>query len=177
MNRRDERRKRNAEELAEVLGEMDGYVARTKGLLVYRIGRRGAALLFFCLLDIVYGYSLLNPLPAERRAAAVRYIDSIAPLTFWGVLWFIAAALCGFFAFRLNDRIGFAAAVSIKMMWGLLFLGGAFVGIERAYVSAALWLCLAAWVAIIASWPEPPIPIKRRRTPPAPSQPPESTGG
>lgn len=124
--------------------------------LAERVGRRGAALLFFALLDAVYAVSLLAPDRTSRRTATTLFVDSVAPLWVWGLLWAAAGVVCLAHAFRMSDRVGFAAAIAIKTVWGLLFVFAGFAGVSRAYVGAAIFLCMAVWVAIISSWPEPP---------------------
>lgn len=119
------------------------------------VGRRGSALLFFCFLDFVYAYSLFNPAPEIRRSPTATFLNEVVPLWVWGCIWLAAGIVCGVQAFSQRDRYGFAAAMAIKVLWGLIYLMLAFAGFERAYVSAALWLCLAGWVAIISTWPEP----------------------
>jgi hypothetical protein len=121
-----------------------------------RVGRRGAALLFFALLDIIYAFSLFSPPAEARRSPTLHYVAAVLPLRVWSVLWLGTGIVCLVNAFRVSDRVGFAAAIAIKMIWGMLFVGGVFVHLDRAYVSAAIWLCLAGWVAIISTWPEPP---------------------
>ncbi len=118
------------------------------------IGRRGAALLFFAFLDFIYAYSLFNPAPEVRRTATVLFVEGLLPLWVWGAMWLAAGICCLTNAFRANDKVGFAAAIAIKTLWGLLFVVAMVAGLERAYVSAALWLVLAGWVGIIATWPE-----------------------
>lgn len=127
--------------------------------LRFRIGRRGASLLFFALLDIIYCISLLFPPKEAQTNPTFVFIKSVAPLGLWAALWAAAGILCLRDAFRASDKVGFAAAIAIKVLWGLLFIAGMFLHVERAYVSATIWLCLAGWVAIISSWPEPP-PLK-----------------
>ncbi len=119
-----------------------------------RIGRRGAALLFFSLLDLIYAYSLFNPAPEVRRSAGLLYLQSLLPLWAWGIAWGGAGIACLIGAFMKSDKWSFACAIGVKSLWGFIYLGAALVGLERAYLSAAIWLCLAVWVAIIASWPE-----------------------
>lgn len=123
--------------------------------LRYRIGRRGCALCFFALLDFVYAASLLSaPLSA---IASYRFLSSVLPLPVWAALWAGVGLLCLAQAFMLSDRLAFAAASLIKVVWGVMQLIGWLVaGIDRGYVSAAVWLALAAFVAVIAGWPEPP---------------------
>lgn len=127
--------------------------------LLHAVGRRGAALLFFALLDMIYSYSLFNPAPEYRTNPSFKFFQDLLPLPAWGTLWGVVGLICLFNAFRSSDKVGFAAAIGIKVMWGLVYVVGAFYGLPRAYVSATIWLCLAGWVAIISTWPEPP-PLK-----------------
>ncbi len=119
-----------------------------------RVGRRGAALLFFALLDSIYAFSLFNPATEARRSGSVRFVGDLLPLWVWGLMWAAGGLACFVGAFMKSDKWSFAAAIMVKTMWGLLYLGAALVGLERAYLSATIWLCLALWVAIIAGWPE-----------------------
>jgi hypothetical protein len=122
----------------------------------HRIGRRGTALLFFAFLDLVFAFSLFRPLPDAQRNTGTVFINHLAPLWLWGLLWLAAGLLCLIYAFRSEDRVAFAAAIAIKVLWGLVYaLGGILVHIERAWLAAAIWLSMAGWVYIISTWPEP----------------------
>lgn len=143
----------------------------TRRVLVCRIGRRGAALLFFAFLDVVYSLSLYFPAPAVKQTPSIAFVEAVAPLPMWATMWAIAAVLCFVSAFRTNDKVGFSAAILMKVLWGLLFVAASFAHIERAWVSAGIWLCLAGWVAIIASWPEPASRGTTRTAPPPPPDP------
>jgi len=122
----------------------------------HRVGRRGAGLLFFALLDLVYAYSLLAPTDAARNSESFRFIADILPLWGWAIAWAAVGVTCLVQAFAAHDRVGFAAAMGLKVLWGVLFLlGGLVAGLERGYVSAAIWLTFAAWIGVIATWPEP----------------------
>lgn len=132
-------------------------VRRASGRLWHHLGRRGVALLFFGLLDLVYAFSLFNPLPVERRGSGQAFVASVAPLPFWGAMWLAVGLVCLVQAWARRDQIGFAAAIMIKCVWGTVFLIGGLTGqIERAYVSVVIWLALAGFVAVISTWPEPP---------------------
>lgn len=133
-------------------GRMPGrLIARLWG----RLGRRGYSLLFFSMLDWVYGFSLLHP-PAETlQSPSLKFIRYVAPLWVWAVMWLIPAVLCLWQAWTRHDAVAFTAAIAIKVLWGTLYLvGWVVVGLDRAYVSVAVWWALAGFVAIIASWPE-----------------------
>lgn len=122
------------------------------------IGRRGAALLFFTLLDGFYCWALWTaPRPLVPFYA---WMDHILPLSAWAACWGIVGLVCLVYAFRVYDTPGFMAAVSLKVGWGLLSLFGWQAGvIDRGYVSAAIWLAFAGFVFLIAGG----IPAATRR--------------
>lgn len=121
-----------------------------------RVGRRGAALLFFATLDVIFGWSLLDPTSSVATSPGYRWLAGVFPLEVWGGLWLLVGLLCLTGAFIHEDSIAWVAAMSIKVMWGVLwFLGWWFAGIERGWVAAAVWLPMAALVALLAGWPEP----------------------
>lgn len=125
--------------------------------LRHRIGRRGCALLFFSLLDIIYALSLIS----APTTGSYRFLANMLPLPAWAAIWAAVGLLCATQAFLLSDRAAFAAASLIKVVWGVMqLIGWLTADLDRGYVSAVIWLALAAFVAVIAGWPEPP----RRRT-------------
>jgi hypothetical protein len=122
-----------------------------------RIGRRGSALIFFAFLDFVYAGSIASPPPSARNSPSLAFAATILPLWAWAVLWAVVGLICLVAAFRSRDRWAFAAAMALKTLWGTTFLlGWLFVGLERGYVSAVVWLVFAAWIFIISTWPESP---------------------
>ena len=126
-------------------------------MLRERVGRRGAALLFFAFLDLIYCWSLLDPPRSTRDTAASVFLASILPLWLWALVWGIVGVICLVGAFRRRDEWAYTAAIAVKVLWGSLFAGGwLFADLERGYVSAAVWFALALLVALIAGWPEPP---------------------
>lgn len=121
----------------------------------YRLGRRGCFLLFLALLDYVYGLSLWAPTASSLNTPQNQFLTSIAPLTVWGWLWLAVAVACTVYAFRLRDGVGYAAAMFLKMLWGSVFaLGWLFADVERAYLSAVIWLSFAGVVYLVATWPD-----------------------
>lgn len=120
------------------------------------LGRRGRVLLFFGCLDLVYALSLAAPGAEVRRTAFFTWLAHIAPLWLWAGAWAGVGAVCLWQAFCRRDRIGYTAAIALKVCWGLVCVGGwLFGGVERGYVSAAIWLGLAWMVGTLAGWPEP----------------------
>lgn len=132
---------------------------RRPGLVIRvlrRVGRRGSALLFFTTLDVIYGMSLLAPTSSVTTTSGYRWLASVFPLQVWGGIWLLVGVLCLVGAFVHEDSVAWVAAMSIKVMWGALwFLGWAIAGVERGWVSATVWLAMAALVALLAGWPEP----------------------
>lgn len=117
--------------------------------LAARIGRRGAALLFFALLDFIYCYGLLNL--SQPLAPFYAWMAHVMPLLSWAALWGLVGAVCLVFAFRAYDTPAFMAAVALKVAWGLPALFGWLAGaIDRGYISAVIWLAFAAFVFLIA---------------------------
>lgn len=131
---------------------------RVAASLWQRVGRRGTTLLFLATLDFLVAGSLLRP-PAEAgQTASVRYIADLAPLPCWGALWAAVGVACLIGAFLRVDRWAYAAAMALKVLWGMTYLlGWALFGLDRAWVSAVVWLAFAAFVYVVSTWPEPPV--------------------
>jgi hypothetical protein len=124
-------------------------------MLVLRVGRRGFFLLFLTMLDFVYGWSLLNPTVTSLSNPTSRFLVQMLPLGAWACLWLAVGVVCLVHAFRFNDAAGFAAAMALKVLWGLLFLFGWFLAdVERGYLSAAIWLAFAGLMALVVPWPD-----------------------
>jgi hypothetical protein len=131
--------------------------------LVRRIGRRGAALLFFALLDFVYAYALLTtPRPLTAFYA---WMAEILPLPAWAFCWAAVGLICLYYAFMTRDTAAFMFAVALKVGWGLPALFGWIHGsVPLGYISAVIWLAFAAFVYLIAGG-IPPAPRSERRWP------------
>lgn len=120
------------------------------------LGKRGRVLLFFGFLDLIYAVSLAAPDGQTRRGVFFTWLTDIAPTWAWSAGWAVVGVLCLWQAFCRRDAIGYAAAIYLKVAWGVVCLGAWLFGeVERGYVSAAIWLFLAYFVGNISSWPEP----------------------
>lgn len=118
----------------------------------HRVGRRGASLLFFAELDLIYGYALAFP-PTSGLSVTNRFFASLLPLDFWAGLWTATGLVCLVCAFRRYDRPAFMAAIALKVLWG----GFALIGVWFADVpvaSGAVWISLAGLVWILSGWRE-----------------------
>jgi len=120
------------------------------------VGKRGRVLLFFGALDLVYAVSLSAPDEASRGAPMLTWLAGIAPLWVWALSWGVVGVTCLWQAFCRRDSIGYAAAICLKIGWGIVSLGAWLFGsVDRGYVAAAIWLGLAYAVSVISGWPEP----------------------
>jgi hypothetical protein len=129
--------------------------------LAARIGRRGAALLFFTGLDALICVSLLTaPRPLVPLYA---WMNDMMPIATWATLWALVGAICLVFAFRTYDTPAFIAAVALKVGWGLLSLWGWLEGVvDRGWITAVIWLAFAAFVYLIAGGIPAPLRPERR---------------
>jgi hypothetical protein len=117
--------------------------------LVNRVGRRGAALLFFALLDLVYCFALARP--PRPLTEPYRWPQTLLPLWVWACCWGTVGVLCLVYAFLPRDTVAFTAAASLKVLWGLLSLFGWVSGaVDRGWVSAVIWLGFALFIFLIA---------------------------
>jgi hypothetical protein len=132
--------------------------------LLDRVGRRGAALLFFAGIDAMWAFALLNP--PSPMTPAYAWPATVAPLWAWALAWAGVGLVCVVFAFRRHDTPAFTAAVTIKVLWGGIVVLGWITGqAERGYVLATFFLAFAAFVFLIAGGipAPPPRPVKARR--------------
>lgn len=126
-----------------------------------RIGNRGAVLLVFGAVDLIYAHGLMFPTPTARASQVYQLVAAVAPLWAWALLWAGVGLTCWVQAFQRWDRIAFTAAVALKVLFGLTCAGGqAFGMLDRGYISAGIWLGLAGMMLRISRWPEPPPGLK-----------------
>ena len=117
-------------------------------------GRRGEALLFFALLDVLYAVRLLNP--PTPLGSTLTWPQTLMPLWVWAVCWGGVGVLCAVGAFLEDDTAAFIGAVSLKIAWGLVALLGWLSGeLDGGYVQAAIWLG-AAWLVFRVAGGIPP---------------------
>lgn len=122
--------------------------------LWHQIGRRGATLLLFSLVDLTLSYSMFSITPAVAKASYQGH-QLMFPLQAWGYMWLLAALVLAINAFRRDDRLGFAVAMGVKVVWASgFFISYIIFGIPRAVIGACLWTFFAAWLFLIAGWPE-----------------------
>lgn len=121
-----------------------------------RVGKRGSVLLFYGVLDLIYGVSLSTPDERTRQSPFFMWMAGIVPLWVWASTWAVAGIICLWQAFRRRDATGYAASISLNVFWGLVAAGGWLLGgVDRGYVSAVIFLGLAWLLWRISGWAEP----------------------
>ncbi|MCA2183519.1 PAS domain S-box protein [Nonomuraea cavernae] len=120
-----------------------------------RIGRRGASLAFVGLLGLAIAASL-EFVPVEQLGTpAYATLSAVAPLKVWALVWGLTGALCLVQMFMRSDRVAFAVATALLLLYGLIYLISTFTGDNpRGWVGGAVWLAFGGWIALIATWPE-----------------------
>lgn len=139
---------------------MSGAHERDRDPLTYRIreriGRRGSCLLFLALVYLVYASALASAPPQSARNPSYAFLTVLLPLWAWALPWGLVGLLCGIQAFRVRDLVAFAAASALSVGWAVLHLSGWALGmIDRGFVTAVVWAGFAAFIQVIAGWPEP----------------------
>jgi PAS domain S-box-containing protein len=94
--------------------------------------------------------------PADARATpAYSVLASVVPLAVWAVVWCVTGVLCLVQVFMRSDRIAFAAATALLLLYGLIYLVSTVTGDNpRGWVQGSVWLAFGGWIALIATWPE-----------------------
>jgi hypothetical protein len=113
------------------------------------VGRRGAFLIFLTVLDLSFGFSLLD-LPR----VALRSLDILLPVTVWGWIWIGTGIVSATGIFIRSDRVQYTLAALLKTAWGLLYAWLWWQGAPGSWVSFAVWLSFALTIVLIAGWPE-----------------------
>jgi len=122
-----------------------------------RLGRRGASLLLFGALYLLYGYGLLvEPLIST---VSFQILVDLWPVDVWAWLWICSGLVAVLSAWlpQGRDWLGFTALYPIAMAWGL----ASFVSWwprgdnPRGWVGAAVWCVIGGLITKDAGSPEP----------------------
>lgn len=118
--------------------------------LMFRIGHRGAFLLFLFMLDELFAYSLLVDTPRGN----IHWL--IAP-HIWAVIWAVAGFICLSGVIFRTDAAQFSVAAFVKFGWAVTwFRIELYNDVPRAWIQGVIWLAFAAITIIVATWTEPP---------------------
>lgn len=127
--------------------------------LARALGRRGAILLTYGSVWMLYGYAqVISPQPDQRGlGAALR----VMPLSGWGCAWLacgLVAVVCAWLPQGV-DAAGFLALPLIVLPWMTSYLASWISGdFPRGWVAAAIWGLIAVPLIVVAGWREPPRP-------------------
>ncbi|MFJ2676411.1 hypothetical protein [Streptomyces sp. NPDC087525] len=124
------------------------------------LGRRGAFLLSFGGLWLLYGFGqLMEPLPDTR---GIRLLLRLMPLDAWAVCWIVAGLFAVVAACLPQglDWFGFPALLLIVVPWMLsyFFSWWPLGDNPRGWVTALIWAVATVPVIVVAGWREPPRP-------------------
>lgn len=105
-----------------------------------RLGYRGAFLLFLAAIDVVYGWFLINPTPEQARTTQFVWRDHILPSEAWGAIWLTVAAILVVSALMRQDRVGYAAAIALKVGWAFIAAMSGLTGhTQGSWTAVAIW--------------------------------------
>lgn len=95
--------------------------------LLYRLGRRGAALLLVSMIQVIIGTGLLQ---APPTLAVNLLVINLLSLQTWGWIWTASGIIAAPFAFFRPgpDRFGFMALYVTPAVWGVAFALNAVLG-------------------------------------------------
>lgn len=127
--------------------------------LARALGRRGAILLTYGSVWMLYGYAqVVSPQPDQR---GLRPVLNVMPLAAWGWAWVVCGLVATVAAWLPQgaDAVGFLALPLIVLPWMTSYLVAWVTGeFPRGWVAAAIWGLIALPVIVVAGWPEPPRP-------------------
>lgn len=121
-----------------------------------RLGYRGAFLLFLALVDLVYGWFLVNPTPEQVRTTQFEWRAHIMPTHAWGAIWLTVAVALLISAFMRQDRIGYALAIALKVGWAFVAAAGGITGhVQGSWTTVTIWGVFAGLTILESGRPEP----------------------
>jgi hypothetical protein len=111
-----------------------------------RLGRRGAVLTTFGLIDVLFGYATLT----TPVGAKLIFSNSV-----WACAWFVVALTCFVYSWTRNDWPGYASAILIKWTYSVAyFVAWGTTGLYRGWVSGLFWFLFGVIVLWLAGWTE-----------------------
>lgn len=124
-----------------------------------KFSSRGTFLMAFGFVYLILGYSILTlpdtPAVHTQVHKQLRLALQVMPLDAYATLWLIAgviAIVAGFI--QRWDMWGFGTAAIMPTAWSIVYFS-AWNTIPHAWLSAAVYLLLAAAVLIVAGMPDP----------------------
>ena len=132
-------------------------VRRTAGAVARRLGRRGASLGWFGVLDLSFALSMFDPgQQAQLRQTPSYRIILLIDLRIWAVLWLAVGLLCLLQAWMTDDRLAFTAQITLLWIWAMFTILAVGPQAPRAIIGAIIWTTFGGFVLILSGWPEAP---------------------
>lgn len=121
-----------------------------------RLGYRGAFLLFLAVIDLIYGWFLINPTPESTHTTQFVWRSHIMPTQAWGAVWVTVGVALLVSAFMRQDRIGYALAIALKIAWAFVAAAAGLSGhVQGSWTTVAIWGGFAALTVLESGRPEP----------------------
>lgn len=131
-------------------------VSTFRVLSTSRLGYRGGFLAILAVVNILYGWSLVDPTAEQLASASYQWRSIYAPPWAWGGMWILVGIIAMVSAFLPHDGAGYGAAIGWDVLWALIALASTIAGdVPRGWVSTIIWGAAAGWAALCSSWPEP----------------------
>lgn len=90
-------------------------------------GARGVTLLGFSLVALVFGLAFNSPVAVvPPPPAGLVGLDSLVPLQWWGIMWYLAAAFLFIGAFRQDQSKSMVLFAGLLAVWAITYLIAAF---------------------------------------------------
>ncbi|HEV8653099.1 MAG TPA: hypothetical protein VG276_27835 [Actinomycetes bacterium] len=132
---------------------LDHRVALLAEWMRRRVGYRGAALGAFATFDLVWAWSLIDPTAARplKQAPTYHVVLALAPLWVWALGMAAIGVLLGVQAWMDDDRLAYAAAIGIKLIWATATVATWPVAHWQILRPTVIFLTLATLVSVCAA--------------------------
>ena len=122
-----------------------------------KLGKRGAACLWFGIVFLVIGFSLIIGEQTPTLLMNLQFLTGVLPLDVWGSLWVLGGLTFLVAAVRKElELIAFMLGIAITANWSVGYAIQAAIGeSSRGWVSAAIYGFFAVLILLISTWAEP----------------------
>lgn len=126
-----------------------------------RFGRRGAALVLFAFVSLVYGFAVAGSDPPRPGLEPITRIVELPTLAF---CWIFSGVIAIALSILRRSWLGYVVLMPMPIAWAgsytvsfILQATGTHEGSSTAWAGALVWGLLVGLLGIITGWPEPPI--------------------